>query len=69
MLQDYYTTTYNDLIAKLDFNKLRVLYNEVSNHLDLLNQKQTIENNVDNQNIINLALENIIFITNKPIIL
>ncbi|MBP6714711.1 MAG: type I restriction endonuclease subunit R, partial [Aliarcobacter sp.] len=52
---------YTDLIEKIDFNKLRLLYNEVSNHLDLLNQKQVIENNVDNESIINMALENIIF--------
>jgi type I restriction enzyme R subunit len=52
---------YNDIADKLDFTKLNQLLIEVSNRLDLINQKEAMENNADNTNLINLALEEIIF--------
>ncbi len=50
-----------ELLEKLDFRKLNLLYREASNHLNLLNQKQALEKGDENTNIINLALEDIIF--------
>jgi type I restriction enzyme R subunit len=50
-----------DLLEKIDFQKLSLLYREASNHLNILNQKQALENGDENTNIINLALEDIIF--------
>lgn len=50
-----------DLLDKIDFRKLGILYREVSNHLDLLNLKESLENSSDTTNILNVALEDIIF--------
>ena len=52
---------HSELLEKIDFQKLNLLYREASNHLNLLNQKQALENGDENTNIINLALEDIIF--------
>jgi type I restriction enzyme R subunit len=46
---------------KLDFSKLKSLLNEVQNRLDLINQKEALENDDENTNIINIALEDVIF--------
>ena len=54
-----------DLLEKLDFKKLNQLYNETSHHLDLLNLKESIQNNVDTTNLLNAALENVIFMFRK----
>lgn len=50
-----------ELLEKLDFQKLNLLYREASNHLNILNQKLALEKGDENTNIINLALEDIIF--------
>lgn len=50
-----------ELLEKIDFRKFNLLYKEASNHLNLLNQKQALEKGDENTNIINLALEDIIF--------
>jgi type I restriction enzyme R subunit len=52
---------HSELLEKLDFRKLNLLYREASNHLDILNQKLALEKGDENTNIINLALEDIIF--------
>jgi type I restriction enzyme R subunit len=52
---------HSDFADKLDFVKLKYLLDEVTNRLALINQKEAIENDADNTNLINLALENIIF--------
>ena len=49
------------LLQQLDFQKLNQLYRETSNHLDLLNLKETIESETDNSNLLNIALEDVIF--------
>jgi type I restriction enzyme R subunit len=54
-----------DLLEKVDFKKLNQLYNEASRHLDLLNLKVNIENNVDTTNLLNVALENVLFMFRK----
>lgn len=54
-----------DLLEQVDFKKLNQLYNEASRHLDLLNLKANIENNVDTTNLLNVALENVLFMFHK----
>ena len=49
------------LLNELDFAKLNVLYREASNHLDLLNLKQNLEQGTDTTNLLNQALEDVIF--------
>lgn len=54
-----------ELLEKIDFKKLTVLYNEASRHLELLNLKESIQNNVDTTNLLNIALENVVFLFRK----
>ena len=50
-----------ELLTHLDFQKLNKLYIETSNHLDLLNLKESIESGADTTNLLNVALEDVIF--------
>ncbi|HHC7419515.1 TPA: type I restriction endonuclease subunit R [Vibrio cholerae] len=50
-----------DFLDELDFAKLNVLYRETSNHLDLLNLKNELESGEDTTNLLNRALEDVIF--------
>ena len=50
-----------DLLKKVDFKKLSQLYREADNHLALLNTKEALENNIDNTNLLNVALEDVLF--------
>ena len=54
-----------ELLEKLDFKKLNQLYNETVRHLDLLNLKESVQNNVDTTNLLNVALENVLFMFRK----
>jgi type I restriction enzyme R subunit len=54
-----------DLLEKVDFKRLNQLYNEAARHLDLLNLKANIEENVDTTNLLNVALENVLFMFRK----
>jgi type I restriction enzyme R subunit len=54
-----------DLLEKVDFKKLNQLYNEAARHLDLLNLKANLEDNVDTTNLLNVALENVLFMFRK----
>lgn len=56
---------YFDLLEKVDFKKLNELYNETSLHLALLNLKESVQNNVDSTNLLNVALENVLFMFRK----
>lgn len=56
---------HDELRDKLDFQKLNQLYRETSNHLDLLNLKENIENNTDTTNLLNVALEDVLFMFTK----
>lgn len=49
------------LLQQLDFHKLGQLYRETSNHLDLLNLKESIETATDTSQLLNVALEDVIF--------
>jgi len=48
-------------LQQLDFHKLGQLYRETCNHLDLLNLKESIESATDTSNLLNVALEEVIF--------
>ncbi len=50
-----------DLLEKLDFHKLTQLSREANNHLALINTKEVLEKNVDTTNLLNIALEDVIF--------
>jgi type I restriction enzyme R subunit len=49
------------LLEKADFHKLNLLYREASNRLDFLNLTQRLESGTDTVNILNVALEDVIF--------
>jgi type I restriction enzyme R subunit len=50
-----------DFLEELDFSKLNVLYRETSNHLDLLNLKSDLDSGQNTTNLLNRALEDVIF--------
>ncbi|OYX86461.1 MAG: restriction endonuclease subunit R [Flavobacteriales bacterium 32-34-25] len=50
-----------ELLERLDFHKLTILSREANNHLSLINTKEALEKNVDTTNLLNIALEDIIF--------
>lgn len=50
-----------DFLQQLDFDKLNWLFREASNRLDLLNLKETLEQGTDTANLLNVALEDVIF--------
>jgi type I restriction enzyme R subunit len=52
-------------LQNLDFQKLNQLYRETSNHLDLLNLKDSLESNADTANLLNVALEDVLFMFTK----
>ena len=54
-----------DLLAQLDFRKLARLATEAENHLALLNQREALENAHDNTNLLNIALEDVLFTFRK----
>ena len=49
------------ILNELDFAKLNILYRETSTHLDMLNLKESIEQGTDTTNLLNVALEDVIF--------
>lgn len=54
-----------EILEKLDFHKLGQLYREVSNHLDMINLKESLENDADTSNLLNVALEDVLFMFTK----
>jgi type I restriction enzyme R subunit len=54
-----------DLLEQLDFHKLTILSREANNHLALINTKEALESNVDTTNLLNVALEDVIFTFTK----
>lgn len=54
-----------ELLEDTDFNKLNQLYSEAVRHLELLNLKETVQNSVDTTNLLNVALENVLFMFRK----
>lgn len=54
-----------ELLERLDFQKLNYLYIETTNHLDLLNLKENLEKNTEAINILNVAMEDVLFVFTK----
>ncbi len=54
-----------ELLEKLDFRKLNQLSIEANNHLTLLNQREALENQDENVNLLNIALEDVLFTFRK----
>ncbi|MDF7806069.1 type I restriction endonuclease [Pontiellaceae bacterium B12219] len=54
-----------ELLEMVDFKKLNLLYREVSNHLGLLNLKASLEGEGETANLMNQALEDIVFMFSK----
>jgi type I restriction enzyme R subunit len=54
-----------ELLDKLDFQKLTILSRDANNRLALINTKETLENKVDTTNLLNIALEDVIFAFTK----
>lgn len=51
----------SSFLEQLDFYKLNLLYREATNRLNLLNLKENLEKGIENTNLLNIALEDIIF--------
>lgn len=54
-----------EMLERLDFNTLNVLSREADRRLALINTKEALENNVDTSNLLNVALEDVIFAFTK----
>jgi len=59
------TTGRYELLEKLDFRKLTMLATEANNHLALLNQRDALEQGQDVTNLLNIALEDVLFTFRK----
>jgi len=54
-----------EMLERLDFQTLTVLSREANNRLALINTKEALESNVDTTNLLNVALEDVIFAFTK----
>ena len=54
-----------ELLEQIDFRQLNYLYHEASNHLAMIHQKEALENEADTSNLLNTALEDIVFLFTK----
>lgn len=54
-----------EMLEKLDFQKLTVLSREANNRLALINTKEALEHSVDTTNLLNVALEDVVFAFTK----
>jgi type I restriction enzyme R subunit len=54
-----------DLLEKLDFRKLTILSRVANERLALINTKEALEHSVDTTNILNIALEDVLFAFTK----
>lgn len=54
-----------ELLDKLDFRKLTTLSRVANDHLALINQKEALETGADNANLLNIALEDVVFTFRK----
>ncbi|MFZ1567240.1 MAG: type I restriction endonuclease [Thiolinea sp.] len=52
---------FNELLQRLPFAQINALYNEVDNHLAMLNLKDHLENQSDTSGLLNMALEEVLF--------
>lgn len=56
---------FEDLMKVLDFKKINILLTEASNHLNLLNLKDKVENADETKMLLNSALEDVVFMFRK----
>jgi len=54
-----------ELLENLDFRKLVILAREADNHLSMLNLKEKVEKGSDTTNLLNVALEDVVFMFKK----
>ncbi len=54
-----------EILERVDFKKLHLLLNETANHLALLNTKDALQQSADTTNLLNVALENVLFLFRK----
>lgn len=54
-----------EMLEKLDFQKLTMLSREANNRLALINTKEALEHSVDTTNLLNVALEDVVFAFTK----
>ncbi len=54
-----------EMLEKLDFRKLTLLAREAANHLALINTKDALENNPGSTDLLNVAIEDVIFTFTK----
>ncbi|BCA93907.1 DEAD/DEAH box helicase [Legionella antarctica] len=54
-----------EMLERLDFKTLNVLSGEADRRLALINTKEALENNIDTSNLLNVALEDVIFAFTK----
>lgn len=55
----------SDLMRALDFKKLNILLNEATNHLNLINLRDKVENSEETKILLNSALEDVMFMFRK----
>lgn len=55
----------DEMLNKLDFQKLAMLSREANNRLALINTKEALEHSVDTTNLLNVALEDVVFAFTK----
>lgn len=51
----------SDLIDKIDYDRIRIAYNEVNNRITHINMTEAIERKEEYKDIVNMELENIVF--------
>jgi type I restriction enzyme R subunit len=56
---------HTELVNQLDYHRIQELYRLVNDRLSYLNMLETLENNVEAANIVNMALEDIEFVFEK----
>ncbi len=54
-----------ELLEKIDFKKLTQLYSETARHIDLINLKDSVETRSETTNLLNIALEDVLFMFRK----
>ena len=54
-----------ELLEQVDFEKLNHLLNETVRHLELLRLKEAVQNSGETANLLNVALENVLFLFRK----
>lgn len=50
-----------ELLQQLDFRKVNILYRQAADHLALLHTKHALEHETDTTNLLNIALEEVVF--------